>query len=367
MFTSVAVFKSIATANFSSKVLFPFPRRAGPFTVRKKLFIISFSSPSTRPQGTGGHRGRGLKAPIRGRGWEGAETPAAPESRARDRGPGEAAAPGGAGAGLGGGAGRAGPGARAAGYLPDLSPPFADTTPTGLRAPRERGPARNKGSLFPGSRGRERRSLASPRAPSLTLQPRAPPSRPRAGGQGAAPGAEGARRGTGAPAAAGRGREPGGLAGRAGRCRPGRAGARGCPAEPAPRPRVLPPLAAALTGAGPSRPALRSPLRFLAHFPPEPSSCTNFDGESHTALERCRLYESCWRPNTFLDTIATRFDGTRKSRAWMSCIYIYIFFFKRSFLMAIAFVPTVHFAPGECFLLLPAEVSFVGRIFCFSV
>lgn len=30
VFTSVAVFKSIATANFSSKVLFPFPRRAGP-------------------------------------------------------------------------------------------------------------------------------------------------------------------------------------------------------------------------------------------------------------------------------------------------------------------------------------------------
>lgn len=211
--------------------------------------------------------GEGLKAPIRGRGWEGAETPAAPESRVRD--------PRAWGGGRPRGRGRRArrgrregpaPGRGRPGTCPTCLLPFADTTPTGLRAPRERAGAEQRGlcSPAPGAGSGARSRLPAPRA---SRSPERRPRDPRAGGQGAAPGAEGARGGgTGGSRgrggwSAGQAASPGGpgAAGRAGRA------PRGCP-----RRSRAPALASSrrsrrpLAGAGPSRPALRSPLRFLA-------------------------------------------------------------------------------------------------------
>ena len=210
--------------------------------------------------------GEGLKAPSRGRGWEGAETPAAPVSRLRHPRTWGGGRPRGRGRGARRGR-REGPapGRGRPGTCPTCLLPFADTTPTGLRAPRERAGAEQRGlcSPAPGAGSGARSRLPAPRA---SRSPERRPRDPRAGGQGAAPGREGARGGgTGLPRPrgwrAGQAASPGGpgAAGRAGRA------PRGCP-----RRSRAPALASSrrsqrpLAGAGPLPAGPALPTRFLA-------------------------------------------------------------------------------------------------------
>ena len=204
--------------------------------------------------------------------------------------------------------------------------PFSNTTPTGLWSPRERDRAGTKGSLFSGSRGggsRARSRFPAPlgdgQAPRLRASPsleRRPPRPQRLRSGRGAPGHRGffsggraarrrlagsaARGGTvgvlGAGGGGGGGRgslrpgEPGG-AGRAPRALSGLLLAEPRRLEPAPS--LLPSSPFSRAAPSPRRAPLpcrhHAPLLPSWHFPLEPSFWTNFDGEFHTTLEKCRL------------------------------------------------------------------------------